>query len=197
MEASYFVGRRNHWGFTGVAGVAEGGAGCHWRSHLERAAHPHVVRGQIRAVGEDLRFRHAIRQHRDDRGDRDPQAAHAGDAAHAIGALRHGPVSRARLFFSKSPKAPVYSKAISSRHFDAIGAKTCQLMLRGRYNDILHPDVYYIAIDRDFCATSTIPCDASETLANASKSSMYVHHVLSTHTYAHRAAELRNRLEEL
>ncbi len=101
------------------------------------------------------------------------------------------------LFFSKSPKAPVYAKAISSRHFDAIGAKTCQLMLRGRYNDILHPDEHYIAIDRDFRNVD----DTVRRFRDAGERQQIVdaayHHVLSTHTYAHRAAELRNRLDEL
>ena len=101
------------------------------------------------------------------------------------------------LFFSKSPKADVYSKAISSRHFDAIGTKTCQLMLRGRYNDILHPDQHYIAIDSDFYNVD----DAVRHFRDAGERQRIVDaaydHVLSTHTYAHRAAELRNRLDEL
>ena len=42
-------------------------------------------------------------------------------------------------FFSDRPRCPVYSKAISSRHFDAAGTGTCQILVRGRYNDILKP----------------------------------------------------------
>ena len=52
-------------------------------------------------------------------------------------------------FFTGRPRCPVYSKCISSRHFDAAGAGTCQILLRGRYNDILAADEHYIALDPD------------------------------------------------
>src|SRR5207237_3864281 len=38
----------------------------------------------------------------------------------------------ARFFSDKDP-CPNYSKCISSRHFDAAGTGTCQILLRGRY----------------------------------------------------------------
>ncbi len=44
----------------------------------------------------------------------------------------------------------VSGKTISSRHFDAIGALTCQILFRGRYGDILEPDRHYLALERDF-----------------------------------------------
>ena len=53
------------------------------------------------------------------------------------------------LFFADRPRCPAYSKCISSRHFDAAGTGTCQILLRGRYNDILQADQHYIALDRD------------------------------------------------
>lgn len=52
-------------------------------------------------------------------------------------------------FFAGRPRCPVYSKCISSRHFDAAGTGTCQILLRGRYNDILAADEQYIALDPD------------------------------------------------
>lgn len=52
-------------------------------------------------------------------------------------------------FFSNIPKCPVYSKAISSRHFDAIGTKTLHIMYPGRYNDILVPQEHYFPLKRD------------------------------------------------
>jgi hypothetical protein len=71
--------------------------------------------------------------------------------------LRHeafddGEVSFAEIearFFAGRPRCPVYSKCISSRHFDAAGTGTCQILLRGRYNDILTADEHYIALDPD------------------------------------------------
>jgi hypothetical protein len=52
-------------------------------------------------------------------------------------------------FFAGRPRCPVYSKCISSRHFDAAGTGTCQILLRGQYNDILTADEHYIALDPD------------------------------------------------
>ncbi len=52
--------------------------------------------------------------------------------------------------FFKDKKIVVYGKAISSRHFDAIGTGTIQLLVEGRYNDILKADEHYIPIKRDF-----------------------------------------------
>ena len=67
-------------------------------------------------------------------------------------AFEEGEVSFADIearFFACRPRCPVYSKCISSRHFDAAGAGTCQILLRGRYNDILTADAHYIALDPD------------------------------------------------
>ncbi len=52
-------------------------------------------------------------------------------------------------FFSDRPRCPVYSKAISSRHFEAAGTGTCQILVRGRYNDILNAGEHYIPLDPD------------------------------------------------
>ncbi|MGK5090837.1 glycosyltransferase [Deltaproteobacteria bacterium TL4] len=53
-------------------------------------------------------------------------------------------------FYQDKDTAPVYSKCISSRHFDAIGTKTCQIMFEGKYNGILIPNEHYIALRLDF-----------------------------------------------
>jgi hypothetical protein len=52
-------------------------------------------------------------------------------------------------FFRQHPR-DLDGKCISSRHFEAMGTKTCQLMFPGRFNDILEADRHYIAIARDF-----------------------------------------------
>lgn len=52
-------------------------------------------------------------------------------------------------FFLNAQKCPVYSKAISSRHFDAIGTKTLHVMYPGRYNDILVPGEHYFELAKD------------------------------------------------
>jgi hypothetical protein len=43
----------------------------------------------------------------------------------------------------------VSGKAISSRHFEPIGTKTCQILVEGEYNGILTPGRHYIAVRRD------------------------------------------------
>src|SRR5260370_1062891 len=52
-------------------------------------------------------------------------------------------------FFADQPRCPAYSKAISSRHFEAAATGTCRILVRGRYNDILEADRHYIALDPD------------------------------------------------
>jgi hypothetical protein len=51
-------------------------------------------------------------------------------------------------FYSGAPRG-VSGKSISSRHFEAIGAKTCQILLEGDYNDILRAGVHYIPVKKD------------------------------------------------
>jgi hypothetical protein len=53
-------------------------------------------------------------------------------------------------FFKGRERPAHYAKCISSRHFDAAGTKTCQIMLRGRFNDILKADEHYLALEPDF-----------------------------------------------
>ncbi|MGH7064934.1 MAG: glycosyltransferase, partial [Stellaceae bacterium] len=67
-------------------------------------------------------------------------------------AIDDGGVSFAEIekrFFAGRPRCPAYSKCISSRHFDAAGTGTCQILVRGRYNDILTADEHYIPVDPD------------------------------------------------
>ena len=54
------------------------------------------------------------------------------------------------VFFARRERTPVYGKCISSRHFDAIGTKTCRIMLYGRFNDILVANRHYLALTDDF-----------------------------------------------
>ena len=94
-------------------------------------------------------------------------------------------------FFAGKSRCPVYSKCISSRHFDAIGTGTVQILLSGRYNDILIPNRHYIALAPDYSnITDVMECfsDVSyrEAMANEARQ-----HVLAEHTYARRMTALR------
>jgi hypothetical protein len=48
-------------------------------------------------------------------------------------------------FFRGHPRA-ISGKSISSRHFEAIGAKTCQILLEGNYNGLLEANTHYISV---------------------------------------------------
>jgi len=52
--------------------------------------------------------------------------------------------------FFKNYSNPINGKAISSRHFEAVGTKTCQILLEGNYNGILTPDTHYISLRKDY-----------------------------------------------
>ena len=41
-------------------------------------------------------------------------------------------------------------KCVSSRHFEAIGTETCQILFPGRYNDLLVADEHYLCLETDF-----------------------------------------------
>jgi hypothetical protein len=93
-------------------------------------------------------------------------------------------------FFAGKPHCPAYSKCISSRHFEAAATGTCQLLVRGRFNDILEADRHYIALDPDFANTEdALACfrDPAERLRVADAAQDLVH---GAHTYRHRLAEL-------
>ncbi len=93
-------------------------------------------------------------------------------------------------FFANHPRCPAYSKCISSRHFEAAATGTCQILVRGRYNDILEADRHYIALDPDL---ANMPeaierfRDPSERRRVADAAWGLVH---DAHTYRHRLAAL-------
>lgn len=97
-------------------------------------------------------------------------------------------------FFKNTPKTPFYSKAISSRHFDAIGTKTCQILLRGRYNDLLEADKHYIALEHDYSNISSV-MERFKDIAYRKKlvDDTYVF-TMDRHTYKHRTEEIYNYL---
>lgn len=101
----------------------------------------------------------------------------------------------ADLFFKTANKAPVYSKAISSRHFDAIGTKTCQIMLPGRYNDILRPHEHFILLESELQNVEEAVGKFRDLAERQAVVERAYEHVMSAHTHAHRmvtaAAALR------
>lgn len=53
-------------------------------------------------------------------------------------------------FFRHRPPSPVSGRHMTSRHFDAIGTGTCQILVRGHYSGILGADRHYLALEPDF-----------------------------------------------
>ncbi len=97
-----------------------------------------------------------------------------------------------RLFelFFRDIVRPVSGKAISSRHFEPIGTKTCQLLLEGNYNGILKADEHFIPIRRDLSNV----LDSVEKLKDEAYRLAMVErtydYVMSSHTYQHRVRQL-------
>ncbi len=124
--------------------------------------------------------------------------------------LKHGPVKYAafedskldfdelnEMFFKVARRCPVYSKAISSRHFDAIGTKTCQIMLEGRYNDILVPNEHYLEVTQDHSNISDVIERFKDQALRKQITDAAHEYVMGAHTYAHRAVTLRDVLEKI
>lgn len=87
-----------------------------------------------------------------------------------------------------------YGKCISSRHFDAAGTKTCQIMFRGRFNDILKADEHYLALESDFSNIDEVlkafrDSDRRQKVADAAYEL-----VMSKHTYVHRMRQIHDVL---
>ena len=89
-------------------------------------------------------------------------------------------------FFEDKPRPPVYGKCVSSRHFEAIGTKTCQIMFRGQFNDILQPDQHYLPLNDDFSNLQEILVRFSDPTQRRVIVEQAYAHVMDAHTYAHR-----------
>lgn len=92
-------------------------------------------------------------------------------------------------FYRGQPRE-VSGKSISSRHFEPIGTKTCQILLAGHYNGILEADRHYIALDSGLgnidAALERFHDDAYRTRMVEDT----YDYVRTEHTYAHRVAAL-------
>ena len=97
-------------------------------------------------------------------------------------------------FFAEKRHCPAYAKCVSSRHFEAAATGTCQILVRGRFNDTLEADRHYIPLDPDLG-------NAAEALgrfrdpAERQRIADTAHElVLGAHTYRHRLAALHSAI---
>ena len=81
-------------------------------------------------------------------------------------------------------------KCISSRHFDAIGCKTCQIMFPGHFNGILEAGKHYISLSKDFSNISDVMAAFNDDKTRQEIVDRAYDHVFENHTY-------RNRMNSL
>ena len=92
--------------------------------------------------------------------------------------------------FFKDYTNPINGKAISSRHFEPIGTKTCQALVEGYYNGVLKADVHYICLKKDYSNIQDV--------IDRIKDRGYVQKLVDdtyeyaaeSHTYAHRVLDV-------
>ncbi len=99
-------------------------------------------------------------------------------------------------FFANAQKAPVYTKAISSRHFDAIGTKTLHIMYPGRYNDILTPGEHYFELKRDHSNVEDLLALLSDAKKVNNVTEAAYNHVMHKHKHKHRLDKLLSYINE-
>lgn len=99
-----------------------------------------------------------------------------------------------RRFFENRSAPATYGKCISSRHFDAVGTKTCQIMLHGRFNDILWADEHYIALESDLGNVDDALARFRDRLYVQRMVDRTWEYVMDSHTYAHRVQALADAL---
>jgi hypothetical protein len=95
-----------------------------------------------------------------------------------------------RLFFSGRERPGFYGKCISSRHFDAAGTNTCQIMFPGRFNDILVADRHYLALEPDFSNLDIVLERFRDPSARQEVIDATYDLVMDGHTYAHRMRQV-------
>jgi hypothetical protein len=121
-----------------------------------------------------------------------------------IGLLRHESLvneqaSYAEIhqkYFAKRQRPAVNGKCISSRHFDAVGTKTCQIMFRGRFNDILEADRHYLALNDDFSNFPDVLDRFNDPTARGRIVEDAYAHVIAGHTYMHRMMQVADVLNK-
>ncbi len=98
----------------------------------------------------------------------------------------------ARFYGGTNPG--VSGKSISSRHFEAIGTKTCQILVEGDYNGILKAGEHYIPVKKDMSnIDEAVRMLGDETLRRRIAETAY-DFALGSHTYSHRVAGLLSEL---
>jgi len=88
----------------------------------------------------------------------------------------------------------VSGKAISSRHFEPVGTKTCQILLEGNFNGILKEGEHYISVKKNFSnLKDVIDVYSDHDLRNQIVERAYAY-ISENHTYKNRVETITNKL---
>lgn len=96
----------------------------------------------------------------------------------------------AEEFFPYENRCPHHSKIISARHLEAIGTGTIQILLEGRYNDILRAGEHYLELRKDFGNLRELVDAVREPEQFARMTKDACEMVLSCHTHRHRVEQV-------
>jgi hypothetical protein len=112
-------------------------------------------------------------------------------------AIEDDPVLRAevmRRFFVDRPLPPHHGGCIASRHFDAMGTGTAQILVKGRYNDLITAGEHYIPVCADFSDLADVLMRLRDPSYGAEIADRARAHAHEHHTLAHRIRKLRGEL---
>ena len=88
----------------------------------------------------------------------------------------------------------VSGKAISSRHFEPVGTKTCQILLEGNFNGILKEGEHYISVKKNISnLKDVIDVYSDHDLRNQIVERAYAY-ISEKHTYKNRVETITNKL---
>jgi hypothetical protein len=91
----------------------------------------------------------------------------------------------------------ISGKTLSSRHFEAVGCKTCQIMFPGRFADVFTADIHYFSLERDFSNLDQVLARLADPLERERIAEAALEHVLVAHTLAHRVEKLVAAYQEI
>ena len=93
------------------------------------------------------------------------------------------------LFLRDDP-AHFCGATISPRHFDAVHARTCQVLVEGKYNGVLNPGEHYIELKKDASNLDEVLEKMSDTSLCEDTARRAYDHVIEAHTLDHRVEQL-------
>jgi hypothetical protein len=96
--------------------------------------------------------------------------------------------------FKKHASNCVSGKCVSSRHFEAVGTKTCQILIEGNYNGILKPDEHYIAVKKDLSNIDEAIDKFKNEKFRESMIERTYRYVMENHTYSCRVSDFLKKV---